>query len=372
MGSAPYVSFVTYGRNDGYTPSYIKRVTRATSCLAGQLERAGIDSEIVITDWNPPDDHPLLLDTIDLPKRLRHVSMRGIIVPSGYHFRFAGSHERGIHAGEAADVGIRRARGRYVTTKASDTFFSHETIAQIARHDLDPDAMYRVDRHDIAVDDGTIWDLEDDALLALFAGLPSQPHSLIQQSSFWQLRDLHTNACGDFTLMSAAYWHVLRGHALDNTVLSLDIDSIAMHAAAGLGVREVRWPADCKVYKPMHGNLNSVRVIQAWRPWQRKLDNFLFQKVGARTAHWARMTFDYPRRRVRGVDSVLGSSIERNFVGPAGRWARGELPLPTQPEDWGLSSVELEERSLCQAAWEAPSESDPVAAYDAGEASTKN
>jgi hypothetical protein len=351
-----YVSFVTYGRNDGYTPGYIKRVTRATACLAIQLERASVDSEIIITDWNPPADRPLLIESIELPKALRHVSIRGIVVPAEHHYRYAGSHERGIHAGEAADVGMRRARGRFITTKASDTFFSNETIAMIARHNLDPDAMYRIDRHDIAVDDDSIWELDVDALLARFAALSSQPHSLIQQSSFWQLRDLHTNACGDFTLMSAAYWHLLRGHVLDTTVLSLDIDSIAMHAAAGLGVREVRWPAQCKVFKPMHGNLNSVRVIQAWRPWQRKLDRFLFQNVGARTAHWARVTFDYPRRRVRGVDSVLGPSIERNFVAPAGRWARGELPLPTRPENWGLSEVALEERSLCQASWEAPAD----------------
>jgi hypothetical protein len=371
MSAGPYVSFVTYGRNDGYTPSYIRRVTRATVLLAGQLERAGVASEIVIADWNPPPDRPLLIESIDLPQTLQHVSIRGLIVPPKYHHRFAGSGERGIHAGEAADAGMRRARGRYVTTKASDTFFSNETIAMIARQDLDPDAMYRIDRHDLAVDDDSIWQLDDDALLARFASLPSQPHSLIQQSSFWELRDLHTNACGDFTLMSGAYWHLLRGHVLDNTVLSLDIDSIAMHAAAGLGVREVRWPADCKVYKPMHGNLNSVRVIQAWRPWQRKLDKFLFERVGAKTAHWARTTFDYPRRRVRGVDSVLGPSIERNFVEPAVRWARGELPLATQPENWGLADVTLEERTLCRAAWESPA-ADASPSYEARDAATKN
>ncbi len=372
MSAGPYVTFVTYGRNDSYTPSYIGRVTRATALLAGQLERAAIDSEIVIADWNPPADRPLLIESITLPKVLRHVSIRGIIVPSEYHRRFSGSDERGIHAGEAADVCMRRARGRYITTKASDTFFSNETIAMIARLDLHPDAMYRIDRHDVAVNDDSTWELDDGALIARLASLPSQPHSLIQQSSFWRLRDLHTNACGDFTLMSAAYWHLLRGHVLDHTVLSLDIDSIAMHAAAGLGAREIRWPADCKVYKPMHGNLNSVRVIQAWRPWQRKLDKFLFEKVGARTAHWARTTFDYPRRRVRGVDSVLGPSIERNFVAPAGRWARGELPLPTQPENWGLSDVALEERTLCRADWETLAVPAPAPAYDARGAATKN
>ncbi len=63
------------------------------------------------------------------------------------------------------------------------------------------------------------------------------------------------------------------------------------------------------------------------------------------------MLFDYPRRRVLASNSVVGPSIERNFVQPASRWARGELPMPTQPENWGLADVALEERILCHAGW---------------------
>jgi hypothetical protein len=66
-----------------------------------------------------------------------------------------------------------------------------------------------------------------------------------------------------------------------------------------------------------------------------------------------RTTFDYPRRRVRGVASVVGPSIEKNFVRPASRWAKGEKPVPTQPEDWGLANVSLEPRTLCRADWDA-------------------
>ena len=173
MSATPYVSFVTYGRNDGYTPSYMRRVTRATACLATQLEKARIDSEIVFAEWNPPADRPLILDQLDLPASLQHVSVRGIIVPGQYHAPFAGAAERSIHPAEAANVGIRRARGRFVTPKASDTFFSPATIAMIARQDLDADTIYRIDRHDVAIDDEGIWELDDEALLARLAALPS-------------------------------------------------------------------------------------------------------------------------------------------------------------------------------------------------------
>ena len=352
MNREPYVSFVTWGRNDGYTPDYVRRVNRATNCLAHQLERAGIDSEILIAEWNPAPDHALLLEAVDLPAAMHHVSVRGVIVDPHYHLKYIGAQERGVHSGEAANVGVRRARGRFITVKASDTFFSPQVIEMIRPQALDPDTMYRIDRHDVAITDPAIWDLDDDALLEKFASLPSAPHSWIDQPPAWKLRELHTNACGDFTLMAAAYWRLLRGYPRDDTVLSLDIDSLMMHAAAALGVRECRWPDDCRVYKPLHDNLNNARITQIWHPWQRKLEKLLADKVSREAAHRARTWFDYPRRKIRNIESVTGTSIERNFVKPASHWALGALPAVTQPRDWGLADAPLEQRILCRADWD--------------------
>ena len=50
----PYVSFVSYFRNDGYTSDFDLRVRRATSFLVRQLQRAGIDAELILVEWNPP------------------------------------------------------------------------------------------------------------------------------------------------------------------------------------------------------------------------------------------------------------------------------------------------------------------------------
>ncbi len=75
-----------------------------------RLEFAGRSTE---TDRSSPK----------LPATLRHVSIRGIVVGAEHHLGFTAARERGIHAGEAGNVGIRRARGQFVTPKASDTFF---------------------------------------------------------------------------------------------------------------------------------------------------------------------------------------------------------------------------------------------------------
>jgi hypothetical protein len=350
-GPTPYVSFVTWGRNDGYTNDYLPRMAKALTCLVRQLEAAKLESEIIVSEWNPPPERPLLVDSLDLPCTSSHVSIRGVVSDPSHHARFRGAAEHGMHNGEAWNVGIRRARGQYIAPKASDTFLSTETIERIGRRDLTPDTLYRVDRYDVVVPP-ELWRLDGKAFLAALETLPAERNEHIQQLPHWQLRDLHTNASGDFLLMPAAWWHRLRGHPADETIFSLDGDSLVMHAAAALGIEQCRWPAPCKVYKPRHGHLNNARITFVWQPWQRALEAVLAHVGGAGLAHQARMAFDYPKRRVHNIDSILASSVERQFARPASRWARGVRPATTQPESWGLADQSLATRVMCRAAWE--------------------
>jgi hypothetical protein len=349
-GKTPYVSFVTWGRNDGYTEDYVARTAKALTVLVRQLEAAALDSEIIVSEWNPAPERPLLVDSLDLPLASPHVAIRGIVSDPGHHIRFKGASEHGMHSGEAWNVGIRRARGQYVLPKASDTFLSTETIDRIARRDLEPDTLYRVERYDVVVPPA-VWSLDGEQFLAALKTLPAERNAHISQLPHWQLRDLHTNASGDFLLMAASWWHRLRGHPADDTTLTLDGDSLVMHAAAALGVQQCLWPAPCKVYKPRHGHLNNARITFVWRSWQRGLEATL-ARFSVGLAHRARMAFDYPRRKVHNIDSVLAPSIERQFVRPASRWARGVPVTPSQAENWGLADQPLRMRVLCRAAWE--------------------
>jgi hypothetical protein len=348
----PFISFITYGRNDGYVEDYVKKVGRATTILAGQLERAGIDAEILFSEWNPPADRPKLIDLLQMPHRMKHVGIRGLVIGPEHHMRFVGAAERGFQGAEAANAGIRRARGKFALLKSSDTFYSQALIERLAKRDLDASTVYRANRHDVTIGD-EVWGLDDATLLARFESLLPVTHDVIVQPEHWSLPHLHTNASGDFTLMSTEGWHELRGYPFDATVLTLDLDSLVLHAAVAIGLSECRWPDECCVYKPTHGNLTGSRVKQVWTGWQRRLDNFLSARISQEMALRARILFDYPRRRVRGIDSVVGRSIERNFVQPARRWAAGDTYRPSQPENWGLRDVALEERTLCRADWDA-------------------
>jgi hypothetical protein len=136
------------------------------------------------------------------------------------------------------------------------------------------------------------------------------------------------------------------------TVLGLDADSIALHAAAAYGAQEVCWPEPSDVYKIIHGNLNAQRLFTVWRPWQERLERFLLNRGMHERTYGLRMWLDYPKRRMRGIDSVLGPSIEHHFVARATRFARGDVSKPLNDANWGLGDVSLPDRYVTRAAWD--------------------
>jgi hypothetical protein len=232
---------------------------------------------------------------------------------------------------------------------------SREVIDTLARRDLSDNTMYRCDRLDVVLSAADLAEPDDDALLARLEQAESHRHARLAHLPQWHIRDLHTNACGDFLLMGRDKWQMLRGFPLDGTLLSLDCDSLIMHAAAAMGVREVCLPADCRVFKGTHGRLFSNRITQIFTPRQAKLDGMLMRARWWRLLTLSRAYFDYPKRKVRGIKSVIGPSFEHNFVKPAEAWAQGAVPRLNQPENWGLGDQHLEERILCRASWDTTS-----------------
>ena len=348
----PYVSFISYFRNDGYTSDFELRVQRASQFLVHQLIRAGIPSELLLVEWNPPPDRPLIIDNLGPLPQGESVRVRGIVVGEDHHRRFLGSDDWGMNPAAAANVGLRRAEGQFITPKAADSYLSQEIVELLSRRDLRDDGMYRCDRVDVLLSATDLEERDDDVLLARLESMDGQRHGRLPPMSHWHVRDLHTNACGDFLLMSRAMWHTLRGFPLDGTVLSLDCDSMVMHAAVALGQREICLPADCRVFKGVHSRLFSSRVTQVFDPWQESLDGLLTRLRWWRLQTMLRGHFDFPRRKVRGVEALTAPSIERKFVRPAEAWAKGVVPELGQPANWGLGDQPLDERLLCRAHWD--------------------
>jgi hypothetical protein len=232
-------------------------------------------------------------------------SVRIIEVPEAVHKTFRHSDQLPLFQMIAKNVGIRRARGRFILATNIDILFSDELMRFIGLGRLEPGRFYRLDRYDIY---GNVpADLTMNGLLtycrwhvlrinqryysrnlvtgeARWAQHPLTPipyltfflhnlryrRRLKENVLLWAIRylrsfgriwlrliksrnhpRLHMNACGDFTLMDAGSWLAVRGY-WEWEGYSMHLDSHLLQAADLVGLREKVLPKPMRIYHIEH------------------------------------------------------------------------------------------------------------------------
>lgn len=154
---APYLSVVVAARNDDHGGNLLGRMQTFFNGWVGACKKHGLSSELIIVEWNPPADRPLLTEALRCPSDLGPFSVRFIEVPPEIHGRYRYAHVLPLYQMIAKNVGIRRARGEFVLATNIDILFSDELVRYIAEGGLRSGRMYRVDRYnvmsDVPVDD---------------------------------------------------------------------------------------------------------------------------------------------------------------------------------------------------------------------------
>ncbi|HEV2688995.1 MAG TPA: hypothetical protein VGV35_10580, partial [Bryobacteraceae bacterium] len=128
---------------------------------------------------------------------------------------------------------------------------------------------------------------------------------------------VHTNACGDFTLMARDHWFDLRGYP-EFDMFSMNLDSMLCIAAHHGGAREEMLEDPMRIYHIEHGSGSG------WTPeGQAKL----FDRIAA-----------------------LGLSFVDNedVLAWAAQMAKLNAPMIFNHHDWGMADVELKETVLPQ------------------------
>ncbi|HYL74402.1 MAG TPA: hypothetical protein VEU96_09355 [Bryobacteraceae bacterium] len=148
----PYLSLVVTARNDDHGGNLLGRMQAFVNGWIGQARRHRIPSEIVIVEWNPPADRPRLAEVLQWPQDFGPCWVRFVEVPAELHARFRHAEALPLYQMIAKNVGIRRARGRFVLATNIDILFSSELAEYIAGQRLRCGRMYRMDRHDAMSD----------------------------------------------------------------------------------------------------------------------------------------------------------------------------------------------------------------------------
>lgn len=351
----PYLSIVMSSRNDDHGGNLLQRSQVSLSGLLEQLEKHRIKSELILVDWNPPADKPLLKDVLKWPDKLRYCTIRVIVVPPSIHQRYEGSDKIPMIREVATNCGVRRARGQFILPGAIDLLYSDELMSYIASKGLRRDEEYRVDRYDVdrnVVQYDTLKEQLDycQKNIIFIKAHTTKPRRRLP----WirnDLPDLHTSAAGDFQLMSRHYWHLLRGYS-EAHIFAYG-DGLFCYTAYAAGVKEVILNEPMRLYHIDHDGKFTDKIKESALPFENWLSlpflpTWFRKKIMALYRVFLRLigykfkssvygipTLDYTEYRKMARDMVAG---KRSYI--------------FNDENWGLGQESLEEFVISTADWD--------------------
>jgi hypothetical protein len=444
--ATPHLSIVAVSRNDDHGGDMRARMQHFIDGFFAQCRRHHLDAELVLVEWNPPADRPPLAAAIEWPADFGPARARVVTVPHAIHALVAPGLDLPLFQMIGKNVGIRRARGRFVLASNVDILFDDALVGYL-RDRLEPGTMLRVDRYDVPSDlprdvpfaqvladcarrffhvnarFGT-FDIRAREMLAVGPGFKAQCRaaylearvfgpwtgarrllryagksavyrissqvarlscspawlraamrrilplrtlhirmarrlrrglSALARTSRWfaprrwrrgaaarwrlverglamifpvsdtdqrlrSLRRLHTNACGDFTLLARQDWFRLQGYP-EWPIHSWHLDSAFLYAAAANGIAEVALGSGYRIYHIDHG--------AGWTP---SSGRDLFARLDA-----------------KGIRYLTNQDL--------GRWRQLTATFPERAlvngADWGLAACQLPEREILPAAQDA-------------------
>ena len=345
MENQPYLSIVVTTRNDNHGGDLLARTQCFLNGIYHQAKKFNLALELIIVEWNPPEDKPLLKDVLSRPSGNDLVSLRYIIVPKKIHDTFRFAKQIPLYQMIAKNVGIRRAKGEFVLCTNIDLLFSDDCFQLLAEKKLEHNAFYRANRCDIPKDVLDIKSIEEqleyaeknitkrlgraDAYkhVSHFPGfvyifprflmmIDKMRGKYLRNKPRWAIDIIYSldrNACGDFTLMSKKDWFKIKGYC-ELDMYSLHVDSMALISATAIGMKQEILNSSICSYHIYHED--------GWESNFKSAEDFIRFLVNRPSLDW------------HAVD-ITGQRLLN-----AGK------PYELNKENWGYSDVHLDEYTL--------------------------
>lgn len=251
--AGPLLSIVLTGRNDGYGGDFVARLLTAVEFNARCLAAADIGYEIVLVEWAPPADRPLLSDLVEEGVPAVGDRLTTIVVDAGYQRALTQNPRLAYLEFPAKNVGLRRARGQFLLSTNADTMLSRGVVAALWES-LRPGCVYRAPRIDLKLGlDRTnlSWDLLENPRNHWRRPVLKPP--------------LYSGGTGDFLLADRATFHMLRGFNEVYRLARVAVDYNLLVKAYGCGIPIE--PIEGGVYHMNHvGSFRTSRSEYSQRP----------------------------------------------------------------------------------------------------------
>jgi hypothetical protein len=163
-GTPPYLSIVVVGRHDNFSGGFETRTQNFIDSIGRGLERAPLaDIELVFVDYATPKDRTPLHETFTHPPQLKGIT-RYIQVPVEKHELLQAKYDSRLGFFEyiVKNIGLRRARGRFILSTNPDNLFPSTLFELIAIQDFHEGVLYRSvrwDTRDHTFDNATVAEL---------------------------------------------------------------------------------------------------------------------------------------------------------------------------------------------------------------------
>ncbi len=281
----PYLSIIVSSRNDNHGGDMDKRQRIFIRGLIDQANRYKLHIELIVVEWNPPQEKPYLHEILPQPKEGDFLSLRYIVVPTEIHTQYRFAHTMPLYQMIAKNVGIRRAAADFILCSNVDLLFSNELMEILAAKNLDKKCFYRANRSDIPEQIDETLDTQQQLALArtrimrqlgrdpdylyllnwpgwiyFFSTVAKTLNYLMSRLRKATMKpvdllmmNLDTNACGDFTLMHKDAWMDIQGYP-ELDLYSIHIDSMGVIAATARGYQQHLFPTEACTFHIDHYN----------------------------------------------------------------------------------------------------------------------
>lgn len=392
-----HLSVVATSRNDDHGGRLTHRMQNFVAGLVAQCRRHGVRAELVLVEWNPPPERRPLIEEIAWPRDRGGCDIRIVTVPAEVHRTFDNADRIRLYQMIAKNVGIRRARGKYVVATNVDILFSDEAM-RFMRDRLRPGTLYLADRADVPAE---LPESEDfAAVLAYCAGAQLRVNAgaltLTRGDAGWRgldrLKASVNPRLGYFINVAEQFWSLARksgtnprwaqrrlvGRGFEARVrqgtqgrarsaaglMALGALRVLKVAAAGVA-RAVRTPTTnaCGDFTLMaRADWEKVRGYVEWPVFSWHLDTLLVYQAmaigvrirrlrpAARAFHIEHEGGYAPERaaemfrslRSRGIPFITDEDLSRIRADLMAKRQRGES-APLNPPGWGLADARLAE-----------------------------
>jgi hypothetical protein len=265
-GTTPLLTIVMTGRND--SQDSLARLRRSVASVAHGAKRVDLPLELLIVEWNPPDNRPGLARALDLPRDMWPVLWRIVTVPKDVHESLGEGPSMRKHI--ARNIGLRRAQGRFILVMGSGCHLPEAFFRILKTAPLDPAAFYRADTLDVVIPrdfDAPPPDRAEDVLregalrIRTLRGTtevePGGPipcsipgEALPRATTVLSSKDVFTDGAEDFLLASQAAWRSTGGFR-ETEPDGVRIDAMCCLDFLALGLAQCILPQDCAVLRPV-------------------------------------------------------------------------------------------------------------------------